>query len=153
MVTRRSFGYTKKIKISHLISLFSSQHIKAQQPPMAKPSTLQSWLNKAPQEAPQPTKPTTKRPIKRKSGPSTSDSVFKTPAPAPKKSKTTPKKLTRPAPTKSDAKKLYKSTIEGIHKTSVGLDKRVKSVGPNSRAVMSDTYAQAMEKYVKGPRS
>lgn len=77
-----------------------------------------------------------------------------------KKKKTTKKKAPakKAAPKKTPAKQtggskeaqqLYKKIIGDVDKKVSGLDARVKKMGPNSRSVTSDTYAEAMTKFSK----
>ncbi|EPE36945.1 hypothetical protein GLAREA_09108 [Glarea lozoyensis ATCC 20868] len=110
---------------------------------MAKSVILQSWLTKPTKETPY-TAPAARQTLE------TSEPAPKKRAPTKTASKPTRKssKLT----SANDAKKIYKSAVETIKKKSTALDKRVKAAGPNSRAVTSDTYAQAMEKFIKDVR-
>ncbi|EHK99070.1 hypothetical protein M7I_5070 [Glarea lozoyensis 74030] len=61
-------------------------------------------------------------------------------------------KPTKETPYTAPAARQTRKPVETIKKKSTALDKRVKAAGPNSRAVTSDTYAQAMEKFIKDVR-
>jgi hypothetical protein len=75
-----------------------------------------------------------------------------------KNKKTTKKAAVNKPPTKKAptgnkaAEQLYKKIIGDVDKKVSGLDSRVKKMGPNSRGITSDDYAEAMVKYVKDVR-
>lgn len=76
-----------------------------------------------------------------------------------KKQKTTKKAPAKKAATKKTparkmdgskaAQQLYKKIIGDVDKKVSGLDARVKKMGPNSKSITADTYANAMAKFSK----
>jgi hypothetical protein len=127
---------------------------------MSKQNSLQGWLKpasaatiKTPKPPPQKRKrTTTAAPIDNADPDEESDN------PSLKKQKTTKKPSVKKAPTKKApagtkaAEQLYKKIIGDVDKKVSGLDARVKKMGPNSRAITSDTYAEAIVKFIKDVR-
>jgi hypothetical protein len=128
---------------------------------MSKRNSLQGWLKPASATTINATKPPSPAPQKRKRTAITApvdspDSESDTQST--KKQKVIKKSTVKKAPTKKAptgnkaAEQLYKKIIGDVDKKVSGLDARVKKMGPNSRAITSDTYAEAMVNFAKDVR-
>jgi hypothetical protein len=120
-----------------------------------KQNSLAGWLEPAPGDvldAPKPAAPQKRKrttaPIDTPDAESKDNSTKK--QKVSKKAPTTKKPLAKEAPEgKKAAEQLYKKILDDVDKKVSSLDARVQKMGPNGRSITSDTYAEAMLKYIK----
>lgn len=122
---------------------------------MSKQNSLTTWLKPAPADILNAPKPSSTQKRKRAET-APIDNLDAETGTKSKKPKTTKKAVpaskssTKKAPEgKRAAEQLYKKIIADVDKKVSSLDARVKKNGPNSRAITSDHYAEAMVKFIK----
>jgi hypothetical protein len=128
---------------------------------MSKQNSQEGWLKPASAATTNAMKKSAPAPQKRKrtaTAPPIDSPDEESDTQSTKKQKTTKKPPVKKPPTKKAAagnkaaEQLYKKMIGDVDKKVSGLDARVKKMGPNSRAITSDTYAEAMAKFIKDVR-